>query len=123
RSGPGRGARTRGLEARMHPIFFGIKRVHLRVVAVTRKLLLGVQLTPARFDMLRIVGLHEHWGAAQSKIQYLLGVSAATVSRMLKSLEVLGFVVRKRMARDARCVLVPLTPPATARVYATGASC
>lgn len=92
----------------MHSIFFGLKRAHLCVLRVTRVLLRGRELTPARFDMMRIVARHP-FGVAQSKIQALLGVSAATVSRMLKSLELLGFVVRKRLIEDGRCSLVEVT--------------
>ena len=66
-------------------------------------------LTPARFDMLRVVRLHAPHGAAQWKIRALLGVSGATVSRMLKSLEQLGFVERRRSERDARDVIVKLS--------------
>jgi len=93
----------------MHTLFFSIKRVHLRVLHITRGLLRGINLTPARFDMMRIVELHADFGVTQGRIIDLLGVSAATVSRMLTSLEDLGFVTRKRTTRDARCVLVAIT--------------
>ena len=95
----------------MHAMFFGVKRVHLRTLCLSRALMgPKAKLTPARFDMMRIIELHKH-GAPQGKIQYLLGVSAATVSRMLNSLEDLGLVVRKRTMRDARRVLVHTTGP------------
>ena len=93
----------------MHALFFGVKRVHLRVLQVSRGLLRGRGLTPARFDMMRVAECHREGAVLQGKMQTLLGVSAATVSRMLKSLEELGFVTRERLARDARCVLVRLT--------------
>lgn len=92
----------------MHAVFFGIKRVHLRVITLTRPLLEAAGLTPARFDMLRIISLYPH-GIMQSNIRYLLGVSAATVSRMLKSLQLLGLVVRRTYERDGRCRLVTIT--------------
>jgi DNA-binding MarR family transcriptional regulator len=66
-------------------------------------------LTPARFDMLRIVHLRPD-GIPQSTLRWLLGVSAPTVSRMLKSLQELGFVERERDVADGRCVNVRLTP-------------
>ena len=93
----------------MHRIFFSVKRVHLRVVEISKRLVKHFELTPARFDMLRIVRLHAPHGVTQSRIRELLGVSAATISRMLKSLQVLGFVRRMRHPRDARDVLVWLT--------------
>ena len=93
----------------MHKMFFGIKRVHLRTLAVSRALLgKRVPLTPARFDMIRIVELHTE-GIPQRNIQYLLGVSAPTVSRMLKSLELLGMIVRTPWERDRRSLYVRLT--------------
>lgn len=102
----------------MHRIFFSVKRVHLRVVEISKRLVREFELTPARFDMLRIVRLHAPHGAPQWKIRALLGVSGATVSRMLKSLELLGFVRRARSARDARDVIVTLTKVGSKRVAA-----
>src|SRR5258708_1176683 len=46
---------------------------------------------------------------AQSTLRWLLGVSAPTVSKMLKSLEQRGLVERDRDARDGRCLIVRLT--------------
>ena len=96
-------------------MFFQIKRVHLRLLHVSRLLLEGRDLTPARFDMMRIVDMHSA-GVAQQKIEDLLGVSGATVSRMLKSLEQLGFIRRERMAEDRRRQLVMVTPAGRKRV-------
>ena len=93
----------------MHAMFFSVKRVHLRVLAISRGLLREIVLTPARFDMMRIIGLHHEHGILEVKLRELLGVSAATVSVMLRSLELLGFVRRSRFVRDARHVLVSIT--------------
>jgi DNA-binding MarR family transcriptional regulator len=95
----------------VHVAFFSVKRVHLRVLHVTRRLLRmsESELTPARFDMLRIVEAYGEHGVGQQRIQDLLGVSAPTVSRMLKALEEVGFVVRERMEHDARFRRVYLT--------------
>lgn len=93
---------------RMHEIFFGVKRVHIEVVRLTRRMIFHSHLTPARFDMLRIVKLYPD-GVAQGTIQWLLGVTAPVVSRMLKALEALGFVDRERAARDRRSRWVRLT--------------
>jgi DNA-binding MarR family transcriptional regulator len=93
----------------MHVAFFGIKRVHLRVLDVSRALLREKHLTPARFDMMRIVEAYREHGLPQWAIQHRLGVSAPTVSRMLKALEKLGFVKRKRSARDRRTLIVKIT--------------
>lgn len=101
----------------MHVQFFSAKRVHLRTLHVSRQLLKGSRLTPARFDMMRIIELHEH-GVAQVKIVELLGVCDATVSVMLKALECLGFVTRQRCEEDRRYLYVHITPEGTAEVSA-----
>jgi DNA-binding MarR family transcriptional regulator len=80
------------------------------VVRVTQTLLPRGVLTPARFDMMRIIEVYGMGGTGQQRIQDLLAVSAPTVSRMLKSLEGLGYVFRERMEHDARMKRVYLTP-------------
>lgn len=99
----------------MHAVFFGIKRVHLEVVhRLARRLLKGTGLTAARFDLMRIVCLRP--GVRQVSIRWLLGVSAPTVSRMLKSLEENGLVERNVDHRDCRCRVVRSTPAGRAAV-------
>jgi len=91
----------------MHQILYGVKRVHLLGLELSRALLRsgfgGVlePLTPARFDMIRIVHVHDLQGVGvpQANIRLLLGVSGATVSRMLKALQQRGYIVRKRVKR------------------------
>jgi DNA-binding MarR family transcriptional regulator len=100
----------------MHRVLFSVKRVHLRIVEVSKCLVRRFGLTPARFDMMRIVLLHSPGGVAQKKIRALLGVSAATVSRMLVSLEKLAFVERKEWHHDARNLIVTLTDLGKTRV-------
>ena len=94
-------------------MFFGVKRLHLRILAGRRELLAGSGMTPARYDMLRVIDAQLD-GMPQGNLAYLLGVCGQTVSRMLRSLEKLGFVVRTRMARDKRRIHVELTPLAAA---------
>jgi DNA-binding MarR family transcriptional regulator len=93
----------------MHQIFFSVKRVHLRIVEVSKTLTRGYGLTPARFDLLRVIEAHHPHPVMQSKIRTLLGVSAATVSRMLIALEKLGWVERNPSKVDTRRLLVSLT--------------
>jgi DNA-binding MarR family transcriptional regulator len=100
----------------MHRVFFSVKRVHLRIVEVSKRLVMRFGLTPARFDMLRIVLIHAPDGVSQAKIRALLGVSAATVSRMLIALEKLGFIARDAWGYDARCLIVTLTDLGKKRV-------
>jgi DNA-binding MarR family transcriptional regulator len=88
----------------MHAIFFSMKRTFQRVLAVTRRPLANHGLTAARFDMLYALSAP----MPQRTLQRTLGVSAPTVSRMLKSLESLGLVARGK-GHDARARIVHLT--------------
>src|SRR5688500_12911650 len=102
----------------MHAVFFGTKRVHLEVVwRLTGPMLAacGCGLTPARFDMMRLVHLRAH-GVLQSSLKWMLGVSGSTVSRMLRSLEKLGMITRTTDAHDGRCLKVHITPNGKAAV-------
>ena len=92
----------------METMFFGIKRVHLCVQKILKKVLRPSILTPAQFDMLRIVGLRK--GLWQRTLWHLLGVSRATVSKMLKKLYLHGCITREVDPRDRRQRIVLLTP-------------
>jgi DNA-binding MarR family transcriptional regulator len=103
------------LELAMHELFFGLKRAFHGTLRMTRTALASLGLTPARFDMLYIV-LKERSTMLQRDLQRALGVAAATVSRMLKSLEKLGFVERTLMEEDHRRRVVVLTKAGRRRV-------
>lgn len=92
----------------MHPFFFGIKRVHLRVVEIEKALLRDHDLTPARFDVLRTVKARDEDIPQQSLVE-LFGVSRVTISRMLKALEKQRFIRRYREAHDQRFKRVVIT--------------
>jgi DNA-binding MarR family transcriptional regulator len=92
----------------MHILFFGLKRAFHGSLRVTRRALATLGLTPARFDMLYIVA-KEGSSLLQRELQRALGVAAATVSRMLSSLEELGLVEREVSEEDHRCQNVVLT--------------
>ncbi len=99
----------------MHPLSFQIKRVHHRVIALGTQVLRKFGLTPARFDLLVIV--YTRWefqkrlydAPAQTDLCRLLGVTAPTISRMVRSLEELGIVRRFRNPGDRRTKQVTLT--------------
>jgi DNA-binding MarR family transcriptional regulator len=93
----------------MHAILFSIKRAFHTSVRVGRGWLGGVGLTPARFDMLAVIGRHPPHRRLQSDVRHALGVTAATVSRMLRSLEELGLVTREQDFTDRRQRIVSLT--------------
>ncbi len=92
----------------VHRIFFGLKRAHQGTLRITREVLATLGLTAARFDLLYAVK-KERRGIIQSALRKVLGVSRATVSRMLASLEELGLVRRTIAKQDRRQKLVELT--------------
>ena len=92
----------------MNVIFFGCKRAYHACLRLTRRSLTRLGLTAARFDMLTAIRRHPY-GVVQSKLREMLGVSAATISRMLGSLEELGLVRRRRTDNDQRQRHVTLT--------------
>jgi DNA-binding MarR family transcriptional regulator len=102
------GTVVRITEFAMHVIYFGLKRAFHGTLRVTRRALASLGLTPARFDLLYIVA-KEGSSLLQRELQRALGVTAATVSRMLTSLEELGLVEREVTEEDHRCRNVMLT--------------
>jgi DNA-binding MarR family transcriptional regulator len=93
----------------MHAISFALKRVQHRTLAISRRLLKGLALTPARFDMLYAIADTANRRLPQRTLCKKLGVTAPTVSRMAKSLEALGFIARRRSPYDHRRLDVYLT--------------
>jgi DNA-binding MarR family transcriptional regulator len=114
----------------MHELLFGAKRVAQGAVRITRRKLRRVApgMTAARFDMMYAIGgtgrrrsrEFTRGSLEQRDLRRELGVSAQVVSRMLRSLEDLGWVRRsrrrpsefrhcRRVTDDARQVDVELT--------------
>ncbi len=96
-----------GGTSRCIPSSFGLKRAHHGVLRVTRRALAQLGLTAARFDMM--YAIQEREGLRQIALCRALGVSGATVSRMLASLEKLGLVTRDTTCTDMRQRFVYLT--------------
>ena len=92
----------------MNAIFFGCKRAFHGCLRITRPWFKHLELTAARFDMLTAIQRHP-LRALQSSVRKMLGVTAPTVSRMLRSLETLGFVERSRCLTDRRQMQITLT--------------
>jgi DNA-binding MarR family transcriptional regulator len=93
----------------MHSILFSIKRAFHTSVCAGRQWLAPIGLTPARFDMLAAVGRYPPHRLPQSYLRSILGVTAATISRMLRSLEQLGLVTREQDFDDRRQRIISLT--------------
>jgi DNA-binding MarR family transcriptional regulator len=105
--------------AAMNAVYFGLKRAFQGWLRIGRKEFLSRGLTAARFDLLyamTVEGKPRETFTFQSTLRRVLGVSRATVSRMLISLEELGLVRRQRSEEDRRQLEVYLTPMGASRI-------
>lgn len=83
----------------MNSVAFGTKRAFHGFLRVTRKALVSVGLTAARFDLMQPLLAREcdrAFTLRQSELRRILGVTAGVVSRMLRALEALGLVERTK---------------------------
>jgi DNA-binding MarR family transcriptional regulator len=77
----------------MDAILFGLKRAHHASLRFGHEVLAPFGLTPARFDAM--FALHREGGfMAQRKLRRSLGIARSTTTRLLVSLERLGFLER-----------------------------
>jgi DNA-binding MarR family transcriptional regulator len=87
----------------MNAHFFLLKRGFHGFLRVTRRPLKVLGLTAARYDLLyALMQRHSHqeyFPMHQSALRRELGVTGSVVSRMLRSLEKLGLLARKRPMR------------------------
>ena len=96
----------------MNLVQFQVKRAHWRLWDFEAKLLAPFGTTPARLDMLQCIAVH---GApTQSLLMWKLGLTAATVSKMLKLLDAHGLVLRDVDPADFRRRIARLTEKARA---------
>jgi DNA-binding MarR family transcriptional regulator len=100
----------------MHSVTFACKRAYYATLGLTRKTLRKMGLTAARFDLLYLIHSRRNWPPFQADLHRTLGVCASVVSRMLKSLEALGYVRRNRGRDDRRRREVTLTDVGLARI-------
>jgi DNA-binding MarR family transcriptional regulator len=91
----------------MHAVFFGLKRAFQSSLEWMKRVFEPHGLTPARFDMLFVIEREEFF--SQQHLGTVLGVSGATVSRMLKSLRQLGLLYTYPDPDDRRRKLIELT--------------
>ncbi len=98
----------------MDPVFFSIKRAYYATLRLTRRALAAMGLTAARYDLLDAIHrLGTRAVHLQSQLRRGLGVARSTISVMMRSLEQLGLVTRRRDGRD---IIVALTPEGRRRV-------
>jgi DNA-binding MarR family transcriptional regulator len=99
----------------MNSRFFALKRAWQSTMRFCRFVLKNLGLTAARYDMLMAIKGEKGW-ISQKLLREILGVTRATVSRMLRSLEALGFVRRSVNPVDERCKDVWLTEAGAAQL-------
>jgi DNA-binding MarR family transcriptional regulator len=92
----------------MHTIAFNLKRAFHSFLNLTRGAFRKLAITSARFDMLHTINESGRLGIPQRKLRTMLGVTAPTVSRMVRALEELGYVTRERHA-DRRQLVINVT--------------
>jgi DNA-binding MarR family transcriptional regulator len=92
----------------MDDVFFGMKRGHLAVNAWALGRLKEFGITPARFDLMRMIYFRNYrW--AQSELRRALGVARATISVMVRALVKLGWITREVNPFDRRTLDCLLT--------------
>jgi DNA-binding MarR family transcriptional regulator len=92
----------------MDDLFFGVKRTHLAVNRWALHRLREFGVTPARFDLMRLIYERNFWWT-QDAVRHRLGVARSTVSRMMRALEALGWMTRERSKWDRRTLVCTLT--------------
>jgi DNA-binding MarR family transcriptional regulator len=96
----------------MHPIFQSFKRTYWSSMRFSRRWMEGYyaeyRITPARFDMLIVIA-GDPAGITQIDLRKTLDVCDSVVSRMLDSLQELGYVGRVPFPQDRRVNWVFLT--------------
>ena len=96
----------------MDTTIFSLKRAHHATLAFARRMLKEFGITPARYDLLRIVEGTFAGSIEQMNLVRILGVSAPVVSRMVKQLVELGLVEHYRYEECPRIKVVEVTKKA-----------
>ena len=104
---------------RMDRIFFGLKRAFHSTLRVSRRDFQEIALTPARMDILHALYRMRKRDRPmlQSTLRRILGYTArSTLTQILKAMESLAWIRRKRSPRDARQLEVELTPSGRGKI-------
>jgi DNA-binding MarR family transcriptional regulator len=86
----------------MHGVFWGTHRAALCAIKVAKRMTTQFGLTPSRFHMLAAIQSENADWFPQRGLRALLGVTAQTISRMIRSLVQRGFLVQRVVAADRR---------------------
>ncbi len=97
----------------MHPTLFALKRAYQAARHVLEVELHGTGMTVAQMDALKLVLAASSTGLEQRALQASLGVTSATLARLLTGMESQNLIVRAPHPIDARSKTVRLTPKAS----------
>jgi DNA-binding MarR family transcriptional regulator len=95
----------------MHPTIFALKRAYQSSRHALELELQGSELTVAQLDVIKLL-LEPTSGMGQRALQAALGITSATLTRLLAGMERRAFVTRAPHPTDARGKTVRLTPRA-----------
>ena len=98
----------REVATHMDDVFFGVKRAHLATNWWALSKLRELGVTPARFDLMRMI-YERNYRWSQSELRRALGVARATISRMMRALVKLGWITRQVNPFDRRTRSCTLT--------------
>ncbi len=107
----------------MHPTLFALKRAYHAARHALEGELHGTGLTAAQMDVLKLLVPPAAAGVDQRALQASLGVTSATLTRLLAGMERRDLVARRPHPTDARGKTVRVTPRARrlfARLMAAG---
>ena len=76
----------------MHALPFALKRAHFASLKLLRPFTLPQELTPARFDLLYALHMSRHRWPYQWWLAKTLGVTRATICKMVKALREIGLI-------------------------------
>ena len=85
----------------MDDVLFGIKRAHLAGNCWALGKLREFGVTPARFDLMRMI-FDRNFRWAQMELRHALGVSRATISEMVRALVKRGWITSEKNLWDKR---------------------
>lgn len=96
----------------MHPTLFALKRAYQAARHVLENELQGTGLTVAQMDVLKVLLAAPGADVDQRTVQTDLGVTSATLTRLLASMESKALITRVPLPTDARGKSVRLTAKA-----------
>ena len=101
--------------------FFGLKRAFHSTLRISRRDFKAFGNTPARMDILYALynRKQNHKAAWQSSLRRVIGYTArSTMTEIMKALEALGLIKRRRSQEDKRQLEVRLTRAGRAEIHA-----